>query len=723
MNSIYRRIERPRCNSQSTIATPRRLALYVIILLSIAFYTPIGIPRSCFAQESTDLPATELTIKGAIFEVPEKELAGSVSIINQQDIQDRSLLSFQQTVTSIPGLQWAGGTSTPRFFQIRGIGEVEQYQGAPNPSVGVIIDNIDYSGIGVIVPLFDIEQVDVLKGPQSIRFGSSALAGVIDMQSVAPSALNSGEIQLSAGNDEYKAGSFAVGGAVPFTGDRLQLRISSSNSHQNGFRDNLFLNRDDTNERDQHTTRVKLKALPSNDLTVQLTTLMVDNNNGFDAFSIDNSLNTQSDKPGSDQVESRAGALTFDYKLAPNIELKSITTHSHTNIDYSYDGDWGNNQFWQPYAPYDYFSASDRTRKTNSQEFRLTRADKQLRHDQDWRGVVGIFAQRQQEDSQIQDQANSITYNSISSRYKARSGALFGEIAHPIGVGRSFELGGRLERRLMNYDDDRQSDFNPSNQMWAAHTALKQDISEEALAFAQISKGFKGGGFNPGTRVPNDLRIYNPETQWNFEVGVKGSSLKNSLTYDASIFHALRRDAQLKFAFQDNPSDPLSFTYVTESVARGESTGIESNVNWQASQKWRFFTNGMLMESNYTSVPLAVNQLQGRSYTHAPNWQFSAGTTYNISETLFIQSDLSRQGAFYFDDSQNQKSTPYSILNVSTGYRDQRWSWTLWAKNLLGENYPVRGFYFGNEPPDFSNTKYVQRGDPLFFGTTVTLSF
>jgi outer membrane receptor protein involved in Fe transport len=723
MNFINRRIERPKCNLLSTIATPHRLALHVIILLSITFYTPIGIPRSCFAQESSDLPATELTIKGAIFEVPEKELAGSVSIINQQDIQDRSLLSFQQTVNSIPGLQWAGGTSTPRFFQIRGIGEVEQYQGAPNPSVGVIIDNIDYSGIGVIVPLFDIEQIEVLKGPQSIRFGSSALAGVIDMQSVDLSALTSGEIQLSAGNDEYKAGSFAVGGAVPLTGDRLQLRISSSHSHQNGFRDNLFLNRDDTNERDQHTTRVKLKALPSDDLTVQLTTLMVDNNNGFDAFSIDNSLNTQSDKPGSDQVESRAGALTFDYKLAPNIELKSITTHSHTNIDYSYDGDWGNNQFWQPYAPYDYFSASDRTRKTNSQEFRLTRADKQLRHDQDWRGVVGIFAQRLQEDSQIQDQADSFIYNSISSRYKARSGAIFGEIAQPIGVGRSFELGGRLERRLMDYDDDRQSDFNPSNQMWAAHTALKQDISEEALAFAQISKGFKGGGFNPGTRVPNDLRIYNPESQWNFEVGIKGSSRENSLTYDASIFHALRRDAQLKFAFQDNPSDPLSFTYVTESVARGESTGIESNVNWQATQKWRFFANGMLMESNYTSVPLAVNQLQGRSYTHAPNWQFATGTTYNISETLFIQSDLSRQGAFYFDDSQNQKSTPYSILNVSTGYRDQRWSWTLWAKNLLSENYPVRGFYFGNEPPDFPNTKYVQRGDPLFFGTTVTLSF
>ena len=129
------------------------------------------------------------------------------------------------------------------------------------------------------------------------------------------------------------------------------------------------------------------------------------------------------------------------------------------------------------------------------------------------------------------------------------------------------------------------------------------------------------------------------------------------------------------------------------------------------------------MESNYTAVPLALDDLGGRSYSHAPNWQFATGTTYNITETLFIQSDLSRQGAFFFDDSQNQKSTPYSVLNVSTGYRDQHWSWTFWAKNLLAENYPVRGFYFGNEPPDFANTKYVQRADPLFFGTTLSFNF
>jgi outer membrane receptor protein involved in Fe transport len=207
------------------------------------------------------------------------------------------------------------------------------------------------------------------------------------------------------------------------------------------------------------------------------------------------------------------------------------------------------------------------------------------------------------------------------------------------------------------------------------------------------------------------------------ELGVKGALLSKQLVFDSSLFHALRRDAQLKFAFQYDPSDPLSFTYLTESVARGESTGLESNLTWKPDSRWSFFANGMAMESNYTAAPAELSSLIGRSYSNAPNWQFSGGATCNFTESLFIQSDMSRQGAFYFDDSNDQKSTPFSLLNLSAGIRRDSWSWTFWWKNVLNENYPVRGFYFGNEPPDFPNKKYVQRGDPSFFGTTVTYSF
>lgn len=666
---------------------------------------------------------TEIIISSAPFRTPVEDVPASARVLDSGEIQQRSLSTFQQVIGSVPGLQWAGGTAVPRFFQIRGIGELEQYQGAPNPSVGMIIDDIDYSGIGAIVPLFDIHQVEILKGPQGIRYGSSALAGVINMQSTEPSAEDSGIISFQSGNDALQSGSFAVGGAIPGSGDRAQLRITSSHSHQDGFRDNLFLGRSDTNERDLHTSRARLRLLPTDALTINATVLAVDNNSGFDAFSIDNSLHTQSDKPGADQLESRAGALNVSYALNPSLTLKSITSFARTNIDYSYDGDWGNNNFWAPYTPYDYFSATDRTRRTLTQELRLTNQLNNYQHDRDWRQSGGIFLQKLDESTAIADSADSSVYNTIQSDYRAHTAALYSDIGMPLGNGRSIEAGARFEQRTMRYRDDRPSSFDPDNSMWAGQLALKQDISDKVQSYLQFSRGFKGGGFNPGTRVPSERRMYDPESLWNMELGLKGNAFAHALTFDSALFHALRRNAQLKFAFQDNPSDPLSFTYLTDSVARGESTGLESNVRWKAFERVTLFANGMAMESNYTAAPNEVSNLIGRSYSHAPNWQYAVGAHYQLTDSFFLQSDLSRQASFYFDDSHNQKSTPYSLLNLSAGIRRSNWSWSIWAKNVLDENYPVRGFYFGNEPPDFPNKKYVQRGDPTFFGTTLSFYF
>ena len=75
-----------------------------------------------------------------------------------------------------------------RYFQIRGTGELEQYDGAPNPSVGFVIDDIDLSGIGAVATTFDLEGIEVLRGPQGVRYGANALAGLIYVQSKEPIA-------------------------------------------------------------------------------------------------------------------------------------------------------------------------------------------------------------------------------------------------------------------------------------------------------------------------------------------------------------------------------------------------------------------------------------------------------------------------------------------------------------------------------------------------------
>ncbi|MCH7570589.1 MAG: TonB-dependent receptor plug domain-containing protein, partial [Deltaproteobacteria bacterium] len=79
-----------------------------------------------------------------------------------------------ELIQLVPNLNWSGDGHRARYFQIRGVGELAQYQGAPNPSVGFLVDDIDFSGIGTIATLFDIDHIEVLRGPQSIRYGANA---------------------------------------------------------------------------------------------------------------------------------------------------------------------------------------------------------------------------------------------------------------------------------------------------------------------------------------------------------------------------------------------------------------------------------------------------------------------------------------------------------------------------------------------------------------------
>ncbi len=80
-------------------------------------------------------------------------------------------------------------------------------------------------------------------------------------------------------------------------------------------------------------------------------------------------------------------------------------------------------------------------------------------------------------------------------------------------------------------------------------------------------------------------------------------------------------------------------------------------------------------------------------------------------------------GAYYFDISHDQKSESYELVNVRIGKEWSRWFVYLWGRNIFDEDYAVRGFYFGNEPPAFANDRYTKFGDPQHYGVTVNFRY
>src|ERR1700761_1906707 len=214
------------------------------------------------ASKSADnQPLDEIIVTATLRAVPLEELPGSASVLTEATLRDAGHQHFEDVLALVPNLNWAGDTSRPRYFQIRGIGELQQYQGAPNPSVGFLIDDIDFSGLGSAATLFDIDHIEVLRGPQGTLYGANALAGLIYVRSAEPQEHFGARVELDAGNYGERAYGAMLTGPVEALDSSFRLAVQRYTS--DGFYRNAYLQRDDTDARDELTLRGRWRLQPT----------------------------------------------------------------------------------------------------------------------------------------------------------------------------------------------------------------------------------------------------------------------------------------------------------------------------------------------------------------------------------------------------------------------------------------------------------------------------
>ena len=671
----------------------------------------------------------EIVVTADFRERPASDIPASVTVLAAGEIEQLAVQHFEELINVVPNLNWSGDGHRARYLQIRGVGELEQYQGAPNPSVGFLIDDIDFSGIGTIATTFDLQRVEVMRGPQGTRYGANALAGLVYLQSTPPSAERDGRVQFTAGDDDTLAGGLAIGGAVT-ADESLLFRVSAHHHQSNGFRDNSYLGREDTNGRDESTFRGRLRWLPADTLSVDLATLYADVDNGYDAFAIDNSLTMLSDKPGRDAQRSVGASLRVEWEAWSWASLTSITAAADSDLVFDFDADWGNDASWAP-VTYDYVSLSDRSRRTLSQEIRLTsnEAGRIFGGTTDW--LAGAYLLALEDDLVTVnrgeyfdpgfDFADSLDER-FGSAYEAMNTAVFGQLDTDIGSATRLSIGLRVERRTTEYEDTAGLSAGPSETMTGGELTLSHDHSGELTSYVSLSRGYKAGGFNLGI-VPEDRREFAAESMWNLEAGIKLSLLEGAAALNLSAFYSRRDDQQVRTSFQLIPGDPASFVFFTDNAAEGRTLGLEAEFRWSIGDTLEIYANAGLLDAEFEAFVTPQVDLSGRAQAHAPDYMLAAGASYRHSSGFFARLDASARDAFYFDVSHDQKSQPYELVNGRIGYEADSWSVQLWARNLFDRDYAVRGFYFGNEPPDFPDTLYTRAGDPRQLGVTFDMRF
>ncbi len=643
----------------------------------------------------------------------------SVSVLTGRTLREAGVQHFQDVLGLVPNLNWAAGSSRPRHFQLRGIGDLEQYQGAPNPSVAFLIDDIDLSGVGMLATLLDVQQIEVLRGPQGTRYGANALGGLIKVKTEDPVPQFEVRTEGTLGENDTRAVGGVVNAALPWFEDSA-LRLVVQRYESDGFRHNAFLDRDDTHGRDERTARLKLGLRPSDTFRADFTALLVDLDNGYDAFAIDNSRTTQSDDPGRD-AQRTAGASARLQWMGKRLDIVSITSFADSDIDYRFDGDWGNDAFWGANAPYDFTSATLRERNTLTQDVRLL--SPAGAGDAGFSWVVGLYGRRLQEDNAELDLFNGAVSRELDSEFESRSVALYGQGDWQLTSRFDLSAGLRLERRDADYADSAAQAFDPTEDMTGGHVSARLALADGHKGYLTLARGYKNGGFNIGTSIPDDRREFLPEYLWNLEAGVKSTWLDGELQSDVALFYMRRYDQQVLTSFQLVPGDPLTFVFFTDNAAQGENYGAEASVRWQIDPAWRVDTSLGLLDARYVEYVRPDADLSGREQAHAPSWQYAFGVSWRHPLGLVARADFTGRDGFYFSASHGEREAAANFLNLKLGYEAQRWAAYLWGENLLDEEYSQLGFFFGNEPPDFTPRRYTQAGDPRQLGATFVVSF
>jgi iron complex outermembrane recepter protein len=713
-------------------SVPLRSHAAVEAVAAVAAAVALALPPAAGAQSAARAGAAleEIVVTAEFREVDAQALPRSVSVLDRDVLESATLQHFEEVTLLVPNLNWSGEGSRARYFQLRGIGELEQYEGAPNPSVGFLIDDIDFSALGGVATLFDVDRVEVLRGPQGTRYGANALGGLIYMRSAAPPEDFAADFELTGGNDDTRAIGAAAGGPL---GANAGYRVSVHRYESNGFRDNVFLGRDDTYGRDELTTRAKFRWTPSERVDVEATALYLDLDNGYDAWAVDNGFTVYSDNPGRDAQRSVAGsvrvAASFD-----RFDVVSITGVNDTDATYSFDADWGNADYWAPFV-YDYVSVTERQRRTYNQEVRLLSEPGAIANGRgEW--LVGAYVLDLDESNDrrtvgVYDDAFFCTPCALDERvetqYDATNFALFGQIDLSLTERAALTAGLRWERRAADYGDTFGNRFEPTDRMLGGEVALSWDFSDDWMTYLRLARGYKAGGFNVSfagvdfdqvDNVTPEQIEFDAESLLSFEAGVKGVWLDGRLRGELGVFESRRDDQQIKIPMQLTLGDPSSFLFLTENAERGRHRGLETSVAWQATDALTLSASVGLLDTKIERFSLYPG-LEGREQAHAPRRSFGLAAEYRPAGGWWGRLDLMGRGDFYFDYGHDATSDDYTLVNVSVGREWGAWSATLWARNLLDEEYAVRGFFFGNEPPDFPDTLYTRLGDPRHVGLTL----
>jgi iron complex outermembrane receptor protein len=622
------------------------------------------------------------------------------------------------------------GDRRSNVFSIRGLGNTP----IAGASVGLYVDGIPIvDQRAALIPLYDVEEVDVFRGPQNLRFGRSADGGAISVLTRPPGSELAARGSVLYGNFDTQIYEGAVGG--PLGSDRVRFSLAGLESRRDGYIRNTFLH-EPLDDRDLLAGRGKLLLLPAPELEVALVGEAQHADEGSWALVSEGEpdpFRVAYNTPGHERTDAYLGAVRAAY-AAPLFRLTSLTARRSFNADRS--------QFDLDLSPRNLLVVADDHRYLDwTEELRVASPDPEAR----WRWQLGGFFEDTVTEPRLTFQVNDTGFiqapppvglglpftapllNTQDARLHARAFAGFGELTTTALVPLELTAGLRYQHDDVEMSRQHTIDavaqgtvlavvppfqLDTASSAWLPQLTAGWRVRPPLLVYASVARGYRPAGFSYYVDDPA-IAPFEAQRDWSGETGAKGAWLDGRLLADLALFYIVSRDFQVV-----RRAGLTSFQVVN--AERVTSRGLDASV---LAEPWRGLDVSAAVgyiHARYDDfqLPTSGRRLDGNDVQLVPPYSFSLALEYRHRTGVLARAEYQGLGAYAFTEENNGGQGAYELVNARLGWAQEHVGAYLFAKNLTDTTY------FPFAIPGGSGGRFiVAPGAPRTFGFVVTATF
>ena len=638
----------------------------------------------------------------------------SASTANSSYIKNHNVYSIKEFSAFIPNLfmpDYGSKLTSPVY--IRGIGSKIN-----SPSVGLYVDGIPYFEKSAFDFCFtEVERFEVLRGPQGTLYGRNTMGGIINVYTKSPLNLNGSSASVSYGS--YGQTDINVSHYNKIA-ENIGYSISSSYSHSDGFFTNEY-NGKEVDKSNSWDGRSKLEWKISEKTKLGLSSVFDRSLQGGYPYAIYNkNYNSTGNVNYNDYSYYRRSLSTTGATLehtGRKFSINNKTAFQYISDHQGIDQDFSPKQI--------YFAKQNQKQRMLSEEFNIKSTDRGK-----YRWLFGAFGF-------YQNIGKTVILDYLSkgySTYKYYDTSTMGVAVYHQSViddiftdGLSLTLGLRYdyEQSSNDYSYDKLEDgaFVPVNNLdsklhfsqFTPKIALQYIFQSSGTIYANVSKGYKTGGFNTSFDT-DDERTFKPETSWNYEIGAKHPFMDKCLNAEITFFWIDWKNQQIHQTVSTGKGSLL------KNAGKSCSKGVELSIHYNP-------INGLLLNVSYgythAKFRSYTDEHKGIDYSHnflpmVPSHTLGASVSYMkfnplpFLDQLSINMDFSGNGKLYWKED-NQISQPfYGIVNANLSLKKNIVTWGIWAKNITNTKY--NSFYF-----ESMGNGLAQKGKPFCIGGKVAI--